>query len=953
MSDKDLSLMSREALENEVRQLRRTSFDQKMNKVRQDAIFDSATEFAMVVTDPNGTISAWNAGAQLVMGWTSEEMCGQDASRFFTPEDRAAGRVAYEMNVALRDGRAMDERWHIAREGVRFWASGEMIALHDEHGLHLGFVKIFRDRTAEHLAGVALLEAERRLRHAQEAGGIGLFFVDVASNRLQVTPEFSRIYGLPPAESYPADQVEALVVESDAQLVSTALRRQQGNFVGDVEYRIRRADTGELRWINRTGKMEYDQAGKPIRFSGTARDVTVHRKAINAQIASEARYRLLFDNIEDGFCIIEFVDGPQGPLSDYNHVEANPGYERQTGIAGIVGQTIRGLAPNEADGWVELYGEVLRTGKPARFERYFAAADRVIEVSATRVDSVAKPQVSILFRDITARKRAELLAAENIERVQLALEAGAIIGTWFWDIEADAFIVDESFTAAMGLDRELAQEKLTLTRVAEFVHPDDKPGLMAAIDEAIQRGGHYMHQYRTRRADGCYYWMEANGRVNHTADGMAKTFPGVLIDVDARVSVEAERDRAIAALRILNETLEQRIEERSAELMRSEEQLRQSQKMEAVGQLTGGLAHDFNNLLAGIIGSLEMIGVRLGQGRVKDIDKYIGAALGAAKRAASLTHRLLAFSRRQTLDPKTTDMNALVEGMLELIQRTVGPSIAIKVVGASDLGLARVDPSQLENALLNLCINARDAMPMGGKIVIETANRWIDKDAGSRQDIPEGQYLQLSVSDTGSGMSAELIQKAFDPFFTTKPIGQGTGLGLSMIYGFAKQSNGQVRIHSVVGEGTTVSIYLPRHQGTVELNDLASTIDLGLLAQMGETVLVVEDEPTVRLLVTDVLEDLGYIAVEAADSAGGLRVLQSNARIDLLISDVGLPGGLNGRQMADAARVARPDLKVLFITGYAENALLEQNQLEPGMSVMTKPFAVDTLVARIKELLAR
>ncbi len=275
------------------------------------------------------------------------------------------------------------------------------------------------------------------------------------------------------------------------------------------------------------------------------------------------------------------------------------------------------------------------------------------------------------------------------------------------------------------------------------------------------------------------------------------------------------------------------------------------------------------------------------------------------------------------------------------------------MIGASDLGLARVDPSQLENALLNLCINARDAMPMGGKIVIETSNRWIDKDAGSRQDIPEGQYLQLSVSDTGSGMSAELIQKAFDPFFTTKPIGQGTGLGLSMIYGFAKQSNGQVRIHSIVGEGTTVSIYLPRHQGTVELNNLASTVELELLAQMGETVLVVEDEPTVRLLVTDVLEDLGYIAVEAADSAGGLGVLQSNARIDLLISDVGLPGGLNGRQMADAARVTRPDLKVLFITGYAENALLEHDQLDPGMSVMTKPFAVDTLVARIKELLAR
>ncbi|MCF9005335.1 PAS domain S-box protein [Pseudomonas syringae] len=953
MSYPDPSLLSREALENEVRQLRRPVFDLKMDKVRQDAMFDSATEFAMVVTDQKGTISAWNAGAELIMGWTAEEMCGQDESRFFTPEDRTAGRVAYEMNVALRDGRATDERWHLGRGGARFWASGEMIALHDEQGAHLGFVKIFRDRTAEHLAVEALLEAETRLRGAQAAGGIGLFVVDMATNRLHPTPEFAGIYGLPVAESYLADQVEALVLAEDTSLVSTAARRQRGDFISDVEYRIRRADSGELRWINRTAKMEFDQAGEPIRFSGTARDVTAHREAINAQIASDARYSLLFDNIDDGFCIIEFVDGSNGPLSDYNHVEANPGYERQTGIAGIVGQTIRGLAPEEADGWVELYGEVLRTGNPKRFERYFAAADRVIEVSATRVESVAKPQVSLLFRDITARKRAETLAAENIERVQLALEAGAIIGTWFWDIRTGAFIVDESFTWAMGLNQTLAQERLTLAQVTESVHPDDKPGLMAAIDAAIIRGGHYMHQYRTRRSDGRYYWVEANGRVSQAVDGMALTFPGVLIDVDARVSVEAERDRAIAALRSLTDNLEQRIEERSAELMRSEELLRQSQKMEAVGQLTGGLAHDFNNLLAGIIGSLEMMGVRLGQGRVKDIDKYMSAALSAAKRAAALTHRLLAFSRRQTLDPKITDVNALVQGMVELVQRTVGPGIAVKVVGSDDLGLARVDPSQLENVLLNLCINARDAMPKGGKIVIETANRWIDKDAGSRQDIPEGQYLQLSVSDTGYGMSADVVRKAFDPFFTTKPIGQGTGLGLSMIYGFAKQSNGQVRIHSVVGEGTTVSIYLPLHQGTVERAEAASSPNLGVVAGAGETVLVVEDEPTVRLLVTDVLDDLGYIAIEAADSAGGLRVLQSNTRIDLLISDVGLPGGLNRRQMADAARVICPDLKALFITGYAENALLEDNQLDPGMSVMTKPFAVDTLVARIQELLAR
>ena len=298
-------------------------------------------------------------------------------------------------------------------------------------------------------------------------------------------------------------------------------------------------------------------------------------------------------------------------------------------------------------------------------------------------------------------------------------------------------------------------------------------------------------------------------------------------------------------------------------------------------------------------------------------------------------------------------MNALVDGMLDLIRRTVGPSVQVETVGLPDLWPALVDPSQLENALLNLCINARDAMPDGGRIVIETANRRIDPLAARRQDMPAGEYLSLSVSDTGAGMPPEVIAKAFDPFFTTKPLGQGTGLGLSMIYGFAKQSGGAVRIHSTVGEGTTMSIYLPRHRGEAERDEVLPQGGPLPVAEAGETVLVVDDEPSVRMLVTDVLGDLGYTAVEAADGADGLKVLQSDARVDLLVTDVGLPGGLNGRQVADAARAIRPDLKVLFITGYAENVLLTDGRLEPGMAVLTKPFAVDALAARIREMIAR
>jgi PAS domain S-box-containing protein len=386
------------------------------------------------------------------------------------------------------------------------------------------------------------------------------------------------------------------------------------------------------------------------------------------------------------------------------------------------------------------------------------------------------------------------------------------------------------------------------------------------------------------------------------------------------------------------------------EELRREEMLRQSQKMEAVGQLTGGLAHDFNNLLAGISGSLELISMRMAQGRVADVEKYATAARGAANRAAALTHRLLAFSRRQTLAPKPTDVKALVAGMEDLIGRTIGPAIQLEAVNAAGLWPSLIDQSQLENAILNLCINARDAMPEGGRITIETGNRWLDQCTAKDRGLEPGQYISLCVSDTGTGMPAEVIARAFDPFFTTKPIGVGTGLGLSMIYGFAQQSGGAVRIYSELGQGTNVCIYLPRHWGEAEQkNQLADTAEIP--RGDGETVLIVDDEPTVRMLVAEVLSDLGYNALEAEDGASGLKVLNSDARIDLLVTDVGLPGGLNGRQVADAGRSVRPGLKVLFITGYAENAVLSHGHLDPGMHVMTKPFAMDAIATRIRELI--
>jgi signal transduction histidine kinase/ActR/RegA family two-component response regulator len=424
-------------------------------------------------------------------------------------------------------------------------------------------------------------------------------------------------------------------------------------------------------------------------------------------------------------------------------------------------------------------------------------------------------------------------------------------------------------------------------------------------------------------------------------------------EVASRTRTAVERSRNDTALRQLNATLQERIDTALREQAMTEEALRQAQKMEAVGQLTGGLAHDFNNLLAGIIGSIEVISALVKRGKYTDIDRFISAAQNSSRRAATLTQRLLAFSRRQTLDPKPTDVNRLVSGMEDLIRRTVGPTIELEVVGAGGLWTTKVDPSQLENALLNLCINARDAMaPDGGRLTLETANKWLDERASKDRDLPPGQYISLCVTDTGTGMTPDIIARAFDPFFTTKPVGEGTGLGLSMVYGFARQSGGQVRIYSEVGKGTTMCIYLPRHIG---ISEKASGPDTAHPAEtgQGESVLVVDDEPTIRMLIREVLIENGYSPLEASDGPAALAILRSNISIDLLVTDVGLPGGLNGRQVADAARVSRPELKVLFITGYAENAAIGNGVLEPGMEVITKPFVMATLGNRIRQLIAR
>lgn len=418
-----------------------------------------------------------------------------------------------------------------------------------------------------------------------------------------------------------------------------------------------------------------------------------------------------------------------------------------------------------------------------------------------------------------------------------------------------------------------------------------------------------------------------------------------------RVRTDAELRSTAAALGDLNATLEARVEDRTAALVQAEEALRQAQKMEAVGQLTGGLAHDFNNILAGIAGSLELMRTRYAQGRVGDIDRYLSGAQASVERAAGLTQRLLAFSRRQTLDPKPSDVGRIIAEMHELISRSVGPSIEVETVVAEDLWTTFVDVGQLENALLNLCINARDAMPNGGKLTIETGNRWLDERAARARGLAVGHFVSLCVSDTGTGMTPDVVARAFDPFYTTKPIGQGTGLGLSMVYGFAGQSGGTARIYSESGKGSRVCIYLPRHHDDARHEEvLVPSVEMPSAPDI-KTILCVDDEPLVRMVAVDMLEELGYTVLEADDAPSAMKLLDARPDIDLLVTDVGLPNGMNGRQLADAARARRPELRVLFVTGYAENAVLNHGHLQDGMLVLTKPFAADAFALKVSELL--
>lgn len=910
---------------------------------------DSMVNFAIIGTDLAGKVLEWNRGAEHVLGWAASEMLGQPAACIFTPEDRQNGRVDIERELARTHGIAGDYRWHLRKDGSRFWASGELTPVYDDQGQHCGYLKVLQDRTEAHASVQALARSRQQYQRLLDSIDEGFCIIQMKFDDAGRAVDYKFI------ETNRAFEIHTGLADVQGKWIRDLVPDHDQHWF-DVYGKVAR--TGEtVRYENRAEAMgrwfdvhpaALDDGGELVAV--LFNDVSARRAAEDALRESEEYWRGVFEKLNDGFILGELVRDADGVVQDWKFLDVNPAWGLKVGIdpALAKGRTSRELFPGIEDFWINEPAKAVSSQRSAAFNHQVARLGRWY---AGRIHPLEGDRFTIIFQDVTeahtsAKRRQALLEFGDQLREMRDPPAMAKAAT---AAVLDTLGADGAFYVALEAGN-------APTVMGDFWMPSvpapDYPALFSALPGAHKAGplgaeGFSMLsiplvEARVPIAALCVVHYKA-----HTWEEAESRF---VRDIAERTNTAMARRRAERDLRTLNAALEQTIQDRTEELRQSEEQLRQSQKMEAVGQLTGGIAHDFNNLLTGISGSLEMMLTRIKQGRAAEVDKYISAAHGAARRAASLTHRLLAFSRRQTLDPKPTDVSRLVAEMEDLIVRTVGPAVHLQITADDEIWATYVDANQLENALLNLCINARDAMPDGGRLAVEMRNRSLDARAAATFDLPPGNYVSLAVSDTGTGMSADVAAKAFEPFFTTKPLGMGTGLGLSMIYGFIRQSGGQAKIYSEEGRGSTISLYLPRHLGSEVASEPLQITEMPR-AVAGETVLIVDDEPTVRLLVTEILEELGYHAIEAPDGASGLQILESNVRIDLLVSDVGLPGNMNGRQMVDLARARRPDLKVLFITGYAEKAVIGSGDLDANMHIMTKPFSVEGLAVRIKGLI--
>lgn len=826
-----------------------------------------------------------------------------------------------------------------------------------------GFFCACQEITGQILAERALRESEararadaQRVRLALDAGAIiGTWFWDIAEDKFTVDEAFAETFGLPGSDSRDGlslDRIIESVHPDDKAALQEAIEQsiaRGGPYAH--QYRVKRVD-GCYYWIEANGRVDDNGVEGGKRFSGVLLDIEERRRTERKLREARLRLEAILDNTRESVFLMD---------ENQHCVYANRAAELLTGYAAAdlydrpLHDVIHHKKPDGSHYPIEecpidrAFPAQAQTSGEELFVKPDGSMYPVAFTASPMCNERGEPIGTVIeARDISDEKAAQAAQWETAERYRLAVKA-TNDAIWDWNLSANTVQWNEAIQTAFGYN----QEEVVPTGDwwIEHIHPDDRSRIDRSIHEVIDgTDNHWADEYRFLTADGGHVYVYDRGFVIRNEDGTAVRMIGAMLDL-------TERRRAEHALRHLNEELEKRVAEEVTERAKAEEALRQAQKMEAVGQLTGGIAHDFNNLLTIVTGNIDMADrtLRSSEDPNPRLQRALANALKGAERATALTQRLLAFSRRQPLEPKSLDADRLVSGMSDLLQRALGETVKLEIVTSPGLWRVEADPNQLESAILNLSVNARDAMPQGGTLTIETANTRLDEAYSSEHaEVAPGQYVVIAVTDTGCGMSKETVSRVFEPFFTTKDVGKGTGLGLSMVYGFTKQSGGHVKIYSEEGHGTTAKIYLPRLVSDVQIDAEADNDRSIELSGSRETILVVEDDDDVRAYTVDCLRELGYRVEQAHDGPTALRLFEAEeiGPVDLLFTDVVMPG-MTGRELADQVRKDHPQVKVLYTSGYTRNAIVHGGRLDEGVEMISKPFTFQSLARKIADVLEK